>query len=158
MFFSGCGGKNHKEIENCIPRLEYVSTENYEFIAYQLVNESKWRSYDVLRLSKRGEYALQIVSKGGQNIKDIAGDDIRIIRFDSGTKLVLTGKAIEQIPWGMQKSFSNKITYLQGEINGLAIWIASFYLTDLNKTNVDQNKVNNELIDLNSIKWNCPNK
>ncbi len=151
----GCGN-SHKAVTNCISQLEYTSTTKYEFIAYQLVDKSTWRSFDELRLARKNGYYLQIIRKDSQNIKDIAGDAVTITRFPIGTKLVLTGNAIEVKPWGMQKTFSYNITYLEGKVEGLTVWIASFRLKDLSKSTNKQNRINNDLIRLNEIEWNCP--
>ncbi|MBM5573024.1 MULTISPECIES: hypothetical protein [Deefgea] len=159
LFLAGCGGHQHITIHRCVPAVEYVSTEEHEFIAYQLINQSLWQSFDPLRLAEKGHYSLKVIRHGETSIEQYGESNFKIIRFNNGTRLRLTGNAIERRPWGIDKSFSSRMTYLEGEIDTITVWAPTFYFRDFYKSNSEQNRKNSDVINFESLyDWDCPEK
>lgn len=160
LTISGCGGDRIIKNDNCIPSVEYVSTDHGVFISYQLVNHSDWRSFDALQVYKDDQWLLEIVRKGERNIKDIAGSSVTIEEHPNGTKLVLSGEAKTRSPWGLMAEFYSDMTYLKGNINGKTVWIPAFELSRLNKDGNTTNIESNKLIGLDKFvhNWECLKK
>lgn len=151
-----CGDRNIRN-NNCVPPVKYISTNDAIFISYQLIDQSQWRSFDALQVSKNGEWLLQIVRNGSQTIVDHAGDSIISEEHPKGTLLSLTGRAITRSPFGLSTAFHDDMTYLQGIIGKKTVWIPAFYLYILNDNGTQENITSNQKIGLESFRldWEC---
>jgi hypothetical protein len=159
LILVGCGDRIIDR-DNCIPTLNYVSTEKATFISYQLIDKKKWRSFDALKVSESGEWLLEIVHKNEQTISDIAKEAVIVERHPSGSELVLLGQAKILAPYGLMTAFHSEMTYLEGKLDDKKVWIPAFYLSALNEEGSNNNIENNKLIGLETFKhnWVCINQ
>ena len=158
---SGCAERIIKT-SSCIPPVNYISTKSATFISYQLVDQSKWRSFDALQVSKEGEWLMEIVGDDEQALIDIAGEAVESERHPPGTVVKLTGKALTLKKHGVRIGPSGDLIYLKGRIGKKIIWIAPSYFNRLNKNGNPENIASNQLLGLEELNvgwsWSCINK
>ncbi|MEE9430190.1 MAG: hypothetical protein V3V16_04060 [Melioribacteraceae bacterium] len=144
LFLNSCG-ININEKQDCIPKVSYESTKSVKMFLVEVTNPKF--SYSDLKINK-DERFLCLSVPNMQDCRD-GIDDYGALKFTElplGTKMNLTGtvKIIE--PYGFSSAFKSEMTYLQGTVNDLIVWIQLFRLSSFamyeseSTTNFNSNK------------------
>lgn len=159
LLLTGCGDRTTK-IDNCIPQVSYVSTENNVWEVYKVLDKSKKRGFDPLNFFDKDEWYLNLVGKNGQNINSFSFGGLEIKTLQKGSVLSLTGKAIKKSPYGFMTAFHREMIYLHGHIGNESVWVPAIFLSMLAEDENENNNESNKKIGLNKndFDWSCNQK
>lgn len=121
--FVSCG-INIIEKKDCIPKVKFVSTENV--VMHLIKVENKNFSYSDLKINN-DERHLCISTPNFLGCDNSFGK-LKVKKVPAGTLLRLTGTAKKIKPFGLSTAFKNDITYLQGTLDNITVWVPLFSL------------------------------
>jgi hypothetical protein len=116
----GCG-LSHVEEENCVPQVPFVSTSKILFNLVDVDDES----YSTVKLDQGEQYLCVNVPSDGRSCKDFNLDYFPkaiTTPLPEGSKLILTGKMIRAVPWGLMTGFRGELIHFQGVVDGQVVW------------------------------------
>jgi len=122
--FVSCG-INIIEKKDCVPKVKFVSTENV--VMHLITVEDKDFSYSDLKINDNERYLC--ISTPNFLGCDNSFGKLKVKKVPAGTLLKLTGTAKKIKPFGLSTAFKNDITYLQGTVGDIHVWVPLFSLS-----------------------------
>jgi hypothetical protein len=158
----GCG-LSHVEEGNCVPHVSFVSTPKIHFNLVDVHDDS----YSSVELDQGEQYLCVNVPSDGRSCKDFNLDYFPkaiTTPLPKDSRLILTGKTIRAVPWGLMTAFRGELIHLQGVIDGQVVWATETDLRVISRrpevaeTNL-QSFLKTTLPDGygDSKDWQCPN-
>ncbi len=123
IFSTGCGVKIIEK-NDCIPKIEFVSTKSVRIHLIDVLEKSF--SYSDLRIENNEKF-LCVSTPNILDCDDSFGK-LKVTELPDGTKLQLTGIAKMIKPVGLSTAFKSELIYLQGIVNKTIVWFPLFEL------------------------------
>lgn len=128
--------------KNCIPQLEYKSSQKIVFILKETIDRT-WadKGYDSLSLLNTDTYYLTIDYTSKHTYTGYFVDIL-----PSGTILKLTGNILRREPYGIIATNNSSRIYLEGIILNKRVWLPIADLSYFNESIIAKNIENNKII------------